>query len=97
MATTSIPEQRLVELRSDGKVASGVQGGFVDPRVLHRCVEVLDRRGEGWAAAVLGRALDRRSLAVPTRPFLHAGEDHTVVLADAEEDRIAIAHLDVSG
>ena len=96
-ALTDITEARLVELRQQGKSASQAIGGFVDPRVLNRCEEVLDRRGEEWAATVLGRDISRRSLTVRHRPYLHTGEDHILVAADAEEDRIAIAHLDTAG
>lgn len=88
---TGISEDRLVELRREGKAADGP---FVDPRVLQRCCDVLDRRGESWAAAVLGRDISRRSLSVPQRPYLLPGEDRVLVAADLEEDRVAIGHLD---
>ena len=93
-ASTGIPEARLVELRQNGKAASQADGRFVDPRVLSRCEKTLDRRGEEWAAAVLGRDISRRSVMMPHRPYLLAGEDHTLIAADAEEDRISIADLD---
>ncbi|WP_231997413.1 hypothetical protein [Mycobacterium sp. 1245111.1] len=80
--TTSIPEARLVELRREGNAQ--VQR-FVDPDVIARCIEVLDRRGELWAAAVLGRDLVRRSLIRAGRPYLRAGEDYTLVAADRVE------------
>lgn len=66
---TRIPEARLIELRRDGKSRDH---GFVDPHVLRRCTDALDRRGEPWAAAVLGRDISRRSLGVPHRPYLYA-------------------------
>jgi hypothetical protein len=91
---THIGEGRLVELRQAGRVADRGAGGFVDPYILQRCEGVLDRRGEHWAAAVLGRDITRRSLTVAHRPYLLTGEDHTLVAADAEEDRISVAHLD---
>jgi hypothetical protein len=91
---TAIPEMRLAELRVQGADASRAQGGFVNPRMLHQCEQVLDRRGEEWAAQVLGRDISRRSIVVRHRPYLRAGEGHILVLSDAEEDRIAIAHLD---
>lgn len=94
--STRIGEARLVELRHASKVASRDAGGFVDPYTLQRCEGVLDRRGEDWAAAVLGRDITRRSLTVAHRPYLLTGEDHTLVAADAEEDRISVAHLDVA-
>ena len=94
---TSISEERLAELRRHGQDANRAGGGFVDPSVLRRCQEALDRRGEEWAAAVLGRDIARRSPTVVHRPYLLAGEDHTLVAADGEEDRLSIAHLDFGG
>lgn len=88
---TEIPEPWLVELRRESHNANGP---FVDPHAIAQCQRVLDRRGETWAAAVLGRELSRRSIAVPHRPYLNAGEEHTLIAADQEEDRLAIAHLD---
>lgn len=81
---TAITPARLAELRAEGKTK---RGPYVDPRVLNRCTGVLDRRGETWAAAVLGRDISRRSLAVPHRPWLNEGEQYILVAADAEEDR----------
>lgn len=72
----------MIELRRVGKASARP---FVDPYTIARCVEVLDRRGEAWAAAVLGRNIDRRSLGVPARPHLRAGEAHTIVAADYAE------------
>lgn len=92
---TRIGEVRLVELRGEGKDADRAGGGFVDPKTIRRCLTVLDRRGEQWAAAILGRDLSRRSLIASHRPYLLAGEDHTLVAADREEDLISIAHLDI--
>ncbi|MBU8820876.1 hypothetical protein KL864_33975 [Mycolicibacterium goodii] len=88
---TEIPEPRLVELRRESQTA---KRPFVDPSAIAQCERVLDRRGETWAAAVLGRDISRRSTAVPHRPHLNAGEEHTLIAADQEEDRLAIAHLD---
>lgn len=93
-AITGIAEGRLIELRREGQASGPGNGRFVDPTVLHQCLGVLDRRGEPWAASVLGRDLSRRSLGVPHRPYLLPGEDHILVAADSEEDRIAIEHLD---
>ncbi|WP_042377193.1 hypothetical protein [Gordonia alkanivorans] len=90
--STQIPEPALVALRSTCLEANRHER-FVNPRLCAQACTVLDRRGERWAAAVLGRALDHRSVAVPTRPYLVAGELQTLVAADAEEDRHAIAHL----
>lgn len=75
--------------------ARGTQSGrrFVDPAVVHYCSRVLEARGEQWAAAVLGRDLTRRSVAVPNMPYLRFGEEYTLVLADAEEDAVALEGL----
>lgn len=89
---TQIPQRRLTELRAHEMAQ---QGRFVDPAMLHRCSRVLDVRGEQWAASVLGHDITRRSLAVPSRPFLHAGQEYTLVAADAEEDKITLAALAV--
>ncbi|SKK34961.1 hypothetical protein [Mycobacteroides abscessus] len=93
---TAIPEARLVEIRRAGIEAERAGGSFVDPEVIQLCAAVLDRRGEQWAASVLGRDISLRS---PSRyhrhrPYLSTGEDRALVAADAEEDRISIAHLD---
>lgn len=94
MAATGIPECRLVELRARAREAERAGGRFVDPVVARRCGEVLDRRGEVWAAGVLGRDIARRSAAVPGRPYLVGGEYRVIVAADAEEDTVALAELD---
>ncbi len=87
---TQLPEPTLVELRARGQSR---RSQFVDPTVLHTCLRVLDRRGEEWAASVLGRDLARRSAAVPRRPFLNAGEDYALVEADRAEDRRVLDNL----
>ncbi|OHU46085.1 hypothetical protein BKG82_28290 [Mycobacteroides chelonae] len=91
---TAISETRLIELRREAHASDRAAGPFVDPSVLRRCELILDRRGELWAAAVLGRDISRRSVGVPHRPHLIPGEDRVLVAADAEEDQTAIGHLD---
>jgi hypothetical protein len=89
--TTTISAARLVELRACGKsAASRAAGRFIDARVLADCSEVLSRRGEIWAAAVLGRSLSRRSIAASALPYLTADEEYTLVAADREEN----SHVD---
>lgn len=83
---TAIPEWRLRELREAGVAA---EGPFVNPSVVRDCCAVLDRRGELWAASVLGRDLTARSAGVPSRPALKSGEPHAIVAADAVEDDLA--------
>lgn len=87
---TTLPETRLVELRADGLLH---RSAFPDPSVLHDCLRVLDRRGEKWAASVLGRDVSRRSVAVPGRPFLRDGEPYTLVAADRAEDDLILSSL----
>lgn len=87
---TQLPEPELVELRANGHSR---RAQFVDPTVLHACSEVLDRRGEDWAASVLGRDLSRRSVAVRSRPFLNAGEEYALVDADRAEDVLILDSL----
>lgn len=82
MTETQIAPARLVELRAEGRAKVG---RFVDPTVLMKCRTVLTQRGERWAAEVLGRDLSRRSLLFPALPFLHGGEEYTLVAADQEE------------
>lgn len=91
MSETRLTPQQLVELRATGHSAG--QSPFVDPYIISQSLRVLDRRGERWAAAVLGRDISRRSLAVPARPYLRSGEPDTLVLADAAEDTAAISGL----
>lgn len=90
---TAIAETRLVELRRDAK-GGRERGPFVDPAIIHACERVLDRRGETWAGSILGRDISRRSIAVPHRPYLLAGEDRVLIAADAEEDLVAINRLE---
>ncbi|MCT7372152.1 hypothetical protein [Mycolicibacterium llatzerense] len=92
--TTNIPAARLTQLRAEGAAADRAAGPFVDPSILYQATRVLDRRGEAWAATILGRDISRRSLAAPHRPWLRPGEDRVLIAADSEEDRSAIAHLD---
>jgi hypothetical protein len=92
MAGTRISELRLVALRAEGH-ADANRTAFVDPVVLTACLRVLDRRGEEWAASVLGRDIRARSRAVPDRPFLRDGEADALVAADREEDAVALAAL----
>lgn len=93
-AATAIPEPRLVEIRR-AECGAGSHR-FVDPHAVSAATTILDRRGEAWAAAVLGRDLSRRSLAVPSRPYFHDGELQILIAADTDEDRYRIAHLDPS-
>lgn len=87
---TALTEAKLVELRAEGYSR---RSRFVDPHVIHQCSLVLNKRGEAWAASVLGRDISRRSLAVPNRPFLRDGEEYALVLADRAEDDEVLAHL----
>ena len=93
MQKTKIPEPQLVQMREAG-VTVGRASTFVDPHVVHACLRVLERRGEVWARSVLGRDLARRSLTDGRWPYLLAGEEHVIVAADVEEDRLAAALLD---
>lgn len=93
---TRIPEPLLVQLRAAG-LAAGRGSTFVDPVVVHRCLRVIERRGEGWARSVLGHDLARRSIADARWPYLVAGEDHAILAADVEEDRVVAAVLDPDG
>lgn len=87
MTATRMPPAKLVELRALGRARAG---RFVDPAVMQRCGVVLDRRGEDWAASILGRSLERRSFAVPARPYLLRGEEYVLILADTAEDAAAL-------
>jgi hypothetical protein len=89
-APTNIPPHRLREIRELGVAADRARGPFVDPGVLSRCTGVLGRRGERWAAAILGRNLSRRSLAVPGKPWLSNGEPDALIMADQEEDAYTV-------
>lgn len=87
---SAIAPARLVELRVEARQN---RTQFVDPVVLDKCWEVLRRRGERWAAVVLGRDITRRSPGVPHLPWLHDGEEYTLVAADVEEDRARFAQI----
>lgn len=90
---TKIPEPRLVQMRQAAGTA-GRTSKFVDPHAVYACLAVIQRRGEEWARSVLGRDLARRSLADARWPYLLTGEEHVIVAADVEEDRLAAALLD---
>lgn len=90
MSLTCITASRLVELRAHGARAAR-STKFVDPQIIRRCTTVLDRRGEGWAAAILGRNIDRRSHAVPSGPYLLRADLYVLIAADREEDIAALA------
>lgn len=85
MAPTRLSEQQLVRLREIGYWKQ-IGERFVDPYVINQCDRVLERRGEVWAASVLGRDLSRRSMLVRNRPYLTGGEPYTLVLASRAED-----------
>lgn len=86
---TNLGEPELTQLRQQGYEAARKSGPFVDPHVIARCLHVLDRRGEPWAAAILGRDIARRSKWRPDRPWLRTGEEYILVAADvAEDDRV---------
>jgi hypothetical protein len=87
---TLIAPQRLVELRVEGR---GKASRFVDPVVLMKCRKVLARRGEAWAAEILGRSLARRSQLVVGLPYLMDGEEYTLVAADREESEARFAQI----
>lgn len=84
---TALPETMLVELRAN---AHENVTRFVDPCAVTRCSRILDRRGEEWAASVLGRDISRRSAAIRKRPWLSEAEVYAINAADAAEDRVAL-------
>ena len=92
MTLTRLTEAQLVAIRAQGHEQAG-RSPFVDPYTIAECGRVLDRRGEGWAAAVLGRDISRRSIAVPLRPYLRDGEPEAIVYADREENIAALPPL----
>lgn len=91
---TRLTEARLVELRAAAKETAAASGPFVDPAMVMLCTRVLDGRGEEWAASVLGRDVSRRSIAVPRRPWLLAGEEYALVEADVEEDKLMLREME---
>lgn len=82
---TAISPERLAQMRLDARRAPTSR--FVDPHEIARAKQVLARRGETWAAAVVGRSLERRSLHFPALPWLNEHEPSLPVAADVEEDR----------
>jgi hypothetical protein len=82
---TQIPEQVLAELRAAGLKS---RTAFIDPHVLNRAQQIVGRRGEEWAASVLGRSsLD------PNIMWLKDGEQHTLVAADRTENQLALIKI----
>lgn len=81
---TVLSAVRLADLRAQGRAK---RHGFFDRHMIAQCAAVLDKRGEKWAAVILGRDISRRSVGVPNRPWLHYGEAYTLVAADVEEDK----------
>ncbi|WP_264003348.1 hypothetical protein [Mycolicibacterium sphagni] len=88
-----MPERALVRLR---RHAFAKRSQFIDPYVIAECGRVLDRRGEVWAASVLGRDLTARSVAVPARPYLRGGEEYVLVAADRAEDELVLEDASAS-
>lgn len=93
MAATKLTEQQLVKIRGAGHRAVFGQR-FVNPCTIHACQRVLQRRGERWAAEILGRDISRRSLALPQHPYFYDGEPDIIVLADRAEDDAVLAALE---
>lgn len=79
---TTLPAEKLVALHAKGQAQTGP---FVNPHTIVRCQRILSERGQDWAASVLLRNLDRRSLINPNFPWLNSGEEETLVLADKAE------------
>lgn len=89
-AATRLTEAELVAIRADARTKPG---RFVDPAVIAELGRVLDRRGEVWAAAILGRPLDRRARLDRRRPWLTDAEPYAVISADRAEDKVALRGL----
>jgi len=79
---TSLPADTLVVLHAEGYAHTGP---FVNPSTIVKSKRILRERGEEWAQSVLLRAFDRRSVALPAFPWLNAGEEEILVLADSAE------------
>lgn len=79
-----LTQQQLAEIRMCGMM-TGAKEQFVDPATISECTRVLDSRGERWASEVLGRDLTRRSRMFPRYPWLKAGEEYVIVMADKAE------------
>jgi hypothetical protein len=92
---TTLPEAELVDIRAS---ARAMAGRFVDPAIVASCGKVLDRRGETWAASILGRDISKRSPARNAlggrRPWLNKGEEYVLVFADQAEDARALERLE---
>lgn len=88
MPETILPEIVLVGLRRTINLSIR-ENDFVDPHAVHRLRVVIRNRGEQWAASVLGRPLDRRSLIDASMPWLGHREVHILVAADSAEDAYA--------
>lgn len=88
---TVIPSERLTELRVEARTRD--RSPFVDSHEIRACTEVLQRRGETWAAAVLGRELERRSLVNVRFPWLGGHELWLLIRADVEEDRVVFEQV----
>ena len=82
-ATRLTPAQ-MVHIHAEGIARRGL-GDFDDPAVVNKYRELLPRRGERWAASVLGRDLSKRSPA--GGPWLYPAEAEILVLADQVENR----------
>jgi hypothetical protein len=85
--TTNLSEPQLVTIRAEGLSR---RSRFVDPAVVRACTKVLHRRGEVWAAAVLGRDISARSSFFRDKPALRDGEEYILVLADEAEDDLLL-------
>lgn len=82
MARTLLSPERLAQLHAEGRERAG---RFVNPCTISQLRRVLTQRGEPWAASVLLRPINRRSRCDARLPWLEAGEEEILVLADAAE------------
>lgn len=85
-AVTTLGPEVLAQIRAEGVAQRGT-GRFEDPDVIAAYIQVLLRRGEAWAASVLGRESARRSLT--WGPWLEPAEPEILVLADQRESEQA--------
>ena len=80
---TALTEEKLTSLRA--KAQAMPRSAFIDPFVIEESKEILRRRGEDWAASVLGHDLIKRSVLLPQYQWLKDYEPDVLMAADTEE------------
>lgn len=93
LIATALSEQQVADAHAVGRRVDIATGPVLDPRVAARCLKIIDRRGELWAAAILGHRLDHGR---DRHPLLARIEPYIIVAADTAEPDNVVVLMDYS-